>query len=284
MKVNRIHQLARISFAACVLTVGGVLPIQAEGPPFPVPEGPMGPPPPNPLVDALDTNRDHRISTEEIANASASLKSLDQDGDGILTHEEMRPPREQGGIGEQDSSTGVVPKSKSNNAAKPPKVAKSSSGSTKSTSSSKKVANKSAQGGGGRGFSGASGGASGFAAGGFGGGPGGPGGRGPGGQGGGGFAGAPGALMFANQALQFDSNQDGMLSREELMSMGTILSQQGPPMSLPPGMLGSFNGQPGQSGVAGQSGPRGSGGAGCPMGMGNAGQSGAAGGRPQRPS
>ncbi len=64
-------------------------------------------PPPNPLMEALDTNKDGEISAEEIAGAVAALKALDKDGDGKLAGEEIRPPRPafgnrgQGGIGGQ---------------------------------------------------------------------------------------------------------------------------------------------------------------------------------------
>jgi EF hand domain-containing protein len=64
---------------------------------------PQGPPrrgrmgrPPNPLMEALDTNHDGTLSAEEIANASASLKKLDKNGDGKLTPDELRPARRQG--------------------------------------------------------------------------------------------------------------------------------------------------------------------------------------------
>ena len=64
--------------------------------------GQNGPPmrggrPPVPLiVAALDANHDGVIDAQEIANASAALKSLDRNGDGKLTPDEFmgpRPPR-----------------------------------------------------------------------------------------------------------------------------------------------------------------------------------------------
>ena len=64
--------------------------------------GPRGPgsferegqrPPPPPIIAALDANHDGMIDATEIANASAALKSLDKNGDGQLTPEELRPPR-----------------------------------------------------------------------------------------------------------------------------------------------------------------------------------------------
>lgn len=47
--------------------------------------------PPPPLLLALDTDRDGRISSDEIKNAAVSLRSLDRNGDGDLTREELRP-------------------------------------------------------------------------------------------------------------------------------------------------------------------------------------------------
>src|SRR5262245_38392394 len=49
-----------------------------------------------PLLAALDANGDHIISADEIANASAALKSLDKNGDGQLTPEEYRGTRPEG--------------------------------------------------------------------------------------------------------------------------------------------------------------------------------------------
>ena len=53
---------------------------------------PGGPPPPGPMLLVLDTNQDGTLDAAEIANASAALLTLDQDGDGKLTLEELRPP------------------------------------------------------------------------------------------------------------------------------------------------------------------------------------------------
>ncbi len=58
----------------------------------PGPGGPHhGPPHAGPLFDALDANHDGVISADEIANAPAALKTLDKNGDGQLTREELRP-------------------------------------------------------------------------------------------------------------------------------------------------------------------------------------------------
>ena len=54
-----------------------------------------------PIVAALDANHDGTIDEKEIANASAALKTLDKNGDGKLTADELRPARGggQGGQG-----------------------------------------------------------------------------------------------------------------------------------------------------------------------------------------
>lgn len=44
-----------------------------------------------PIVAALDANHDGVIDADEIANASAALKTMDKNGDGKLTQEELRP-------------------------------------------------------------------------------------------------------------------------------------------------------------------------------------------------
>ena len=61
------------------------------------PGGPDGPggwhrPPPLPIVQALDVNHDGVIDSNEIANASAELLTLDKNGDGQLTPDEYLPP------------------------------------------------------------------------------------------------------------------------------------------------------------------------------------------------
>ncbi|MDB6017522.1 MAG: hypothetical protein JWR19_2011 [Pedosphaera sp.] len=53
-------------------------------------------PPPSPLMEALDANHDGVIDADEIANASVALKTLDKNGDGKLTQDELRPARPPG--------------------------------------------------------------------------------------------------------------------------------------------------------------------------------------------
>ena len=71
----------------------------AQGSDQPDPGGrPIGPGggrrPPPPIIAALDLNRDGVISADEIAKAADSLKKLDKNGDGQLTPDEWRPPRQ----------------------------------------------------------------------------------------------------------------------------------------------------------------------------------------------
>jgi len=50
-------------------------------------------PPPNPLMEALDTDKDGELSADEIAGAVAALKKMDKNNDGKLAGDEVRPPR-----------------------------------------------------------------------------------------------------------------------------------------------------------------------------------------------
>ena len=50
-----------------------------------------------PLVKALDANRDGVIDATEIANAPEALLTLDKNGDGKLTEDELRPAGGPGG-------------------------------------------------------------------------------------------------------------------------------------------------------------------------------------------
>ena len=69
------------------------------------PQGHEGRPPKNPVLEALDQNHDHELSSEEIENATANLKRLDKNSDGVLNEDDlghMGPPsggRPHGGNG-----------------------------------------------------------------------------------------------------------------------------------------------------------------------------------------
>ena len=58
----------------------------------------------SPAFQALDTNKDGVISPPELANAAELLKSLDKNGDGKLTEDEVRP--QFGGRGERGGRGG----------------------------------------------------------------------------------------------------------------------------------------------------------------------------------
>jgi hypothetical protein len=74
---------------AASLTALWALPLAAQRPEGPRPEGHRAPP--SPLIMALDLDRDGILSTEEIGRAPESLLTLDRNGDGQLTREDLRP-------------------------------------------------------------------------------------------------------------------------------------------------------------------------------------------------
>lgn len=101
MKTTAMFALLALSASALLANAqdfGGPPPDGNQGPPGMGPgNGPEGRghrrPPPNVLMDALDTNHDGIIDSNEIANASAALRKLDKNGDGRLTPDELRPQR-----------------------------------------------------------------------------------------------------------------------------------------------------------------------------------------------
>lgn len=52
-----------------------------------------------PVLIALDADKNGEISSKELENAAAALKTLDKNGDGKLTEDEVRPERPPGGRG-----------------------------------------------------------------------------------------------------------------------------------------------------------------------------------------
>lgn len=92
MKIKMKVMLATLALGASAFVAGAQ---DDNGGPPPGGQGPRGHhrPPPLPLVRALDVNRDHVIDSNEIANASAELLTLDKNGDGVLTTNEYLPPR-----------------------------------------------------------------------------------------------------------------------------------------------------------------------------------------------
>jgi hypothetical protein len=55
-------------------------------------EGGPPPHPPHPVMMALDADRDGELSADEISSAATALLTLDQNADGVLTRDELRPP------------------------------------------------------------------------------------------------------------------------------------------------------------------------------------------------
>jgi len=92
-----------------------------QGQPGQRPQGQQRGLPPLPVLQALDTNQDGEISQAEINNAVKSLKTLDKDGNGKLTMEELMPafggrgggqgnrPGQFGGGGRPDGPPGNQP-------------------------------------------------------------------------------------------------------------------------------------------------------------------------------
>lgn len=94
MKIHRLF--ASVFFSALVASGSG-----QEPPP---------PPPKMPAMEALDKNRDHIFDKEEIETATASLLTLDKNGDGRLTIEELRPapPTNDSGASGEDETLSAV--------------------------------------------------------------------------------------------------------------------------------------------------------------------------------
>ena len=60
--------------------------------------------PPNPVMEALDKNKDGTLSTEELKNAAKALATLDKNKDGKIDQEEMRPQFDRGQGGREGFS------------------------------------------------------------------------------------------------------------------------------------------------------------------------------------
>jgi len=96
MKMKNTILLALLALGTTALLAGA----QDNNPPGDGPPpgggGPGGPRghrhPPLPIVMVLDANHDGIIDSNEIANASAALLTLDKNGDGQLTVDEYLPP------------------------------------------------------------------------------------------------------------------------------------------------------------------------------------------------
>jgi EF hand len=90
MKLKPMTYAATLLAALSLTGIASAQQGKRQGPP----EGHR--PPPQPLLKALDTDDDHKLSAEEISNASTALKTLDKDGDGKLSKEELAPKKPEG--------------------------------------------------------------------------------------------------------------------------------------------------------------------------------------------
>ncbi|NDC63644.1 MAG: hypothetical protein EBZ59_06580, partial [Planctomycetia bacterium] len=94
MHRNWLHVIVSVVVVTLAVSVSAQPPGPSDGPPE---SGPADPrdgfrPPPDPLRQAIDANHDHQIDADEIKNAPAALLTMDSNGDGILSHDELRPP------------------------------------------------------------------------------------------------------------------------------------------------------------------------------------------------
>ena len=112
MKTIRLL-LCALPFTAAALVAQ---PADNDMPPPNGPKGEHGRRPPPPVMAVLDANHDGILSAEEIANASKALLTLDKNGDGQLTPDELHPPRPSGDRGPQ----GGPPAGRPGNATKTP--------------------------------------------------------------------------------------------------------------------------------------------------------------------
>jgi Ca2+-binding EF-hand superfamily protein len=100
-------KITLIAAAGCALVTIAVLAAQNRPPEF---QGPV-----SPIAAALDTNHDGSLSAAEIRSSTAALTTVDRNGDGQLTSDELRPAfgrggrRGRGDAGERGGDAGTAP-------------------------------------------------------------------------------------------------------------------------------------------------------------------------------
>jgi hypothetical protein len=87
------------------------------------PPGDRMPPPPSPLIAALDGDRDGTLSGDEIAAAAEALSKLDTNSDGSLTRDELGPKPPVGKAGEPPAGPPPAGRERDNKRPAPPAIA-----------------------------------------------------------------------------------------------------------------------------------------------------------------
>jgi hypothetical protein len=96
-KINTMKLITK-SLLATVLSAGTLV-LVADDTTQPQPPAGEHRRPVSPVIAALDVNGDGVIDATEIANAANALLTLDKNGDGQLTPDELRPAHPEGGPG-----------------------------------------------------------------------------------------------------------------------------------------------------------------------------------------
>lgn len=234
--------MKKFAWSLSILVIGSAIAMAQP------PEGPRGGGrgdfrlPPNPLVEALDTDGDGVISADELKAASESLAKLDANKDGKLADDELRPRPPAGDRGPDDRGPGSGPGAGNRGRGGDGRGAEG-----RGPASGRGGDARGPQGRGGPGRDGGPGGA------------GGPGGRGAdGGRGPEGPGGPPSPERFVEHAMEFDADKDGKLNHDELAKFAQEMIQRrggGPGGQGGPGGEGRPNG-PGNSGGRPESGER----------------------------
>jgi len=231
--------------------------------------GPGGGPPSHPIVDAIDQNQDHEISASEIANATKNLLSLDENDDGVVDQNELGHGHQPGQRGQGQRGQGRP--TEGGFAAQLLEFDNNGDGELQKDELPERMQGMierhdadgngtldatelqsmlGDEGGGRRGGGQREGGNRQRRGGGEGGQRGGEGGQRGGGQRGGGGGDDSRAARFVERCMEFDANDDGLLSEEELTEMASNMSQRGG------GGEGGRRGGGGQRGGGGRSGGR----------------------------
>jgi Ca2+-binding EF-hand superfamily protein len=85
----------------CLLALVAGLPAQSGQQPSPPAQPPVSMMEASPILRVLDVDHDHVITAAELANAPAMLRTLDKNGDGKLTRDEVGAPPPQRGRGRE---------------------------------------------------------------------------------------------------------------------------------------------------------------------------------------